>query len=216
MPALALVSPIASAQRTQQYAAPNGQFSLTVPSAANWAGVPYRVLTLDDRGDSQYDRVMLHVDDFGEYVVIGVRTLPDAAAVEMADAPADALRHISGAALIGWRDNFPVEPAVIEESFVETPYGEALMRVYHAERGSMLTVMRGGAPTNAGERFDTHIVSMVVRQGTMVAFVMTQDDGYAVGPRPDAARNIAALKARAEQILLSLTIPAERGRPRRR
>lgn len=103
-----------------------------------------------------------------------------------------------------------VAPVVSEESFIETPYGDALVRLYHAERGSLLTQVSGDEPTASGRRFDTQIVSIVARRGPLVVFVMTQNDGDAVGPRSDVARNIYGLKARAQQVLLSLTIPAER------
>jgi hypothetical protein len=65
-----------SAVSGQEYIGPNRIVSLNVPNAPNWAGVPYKVTPLNTKGDPQYDKVMLHADDFGQYLVVGVRMMP--------------------------------------------------------------------------------------------------------------------------------------------
>ncbi len=79
VPILGFLSAGASAQgtvRDGEYTSPNRMFSVRIPKPSNWAGVPYAITTLDTKGDSQYDKVMFHVDDFGTYLVASSRRMP--------------------------------------------------------------------------------------------------------------------------------------------
>src|SRR5216683_481501 len=83
-----------------EYTSPNRIFTINVPRASNFAGVPYTVTVLDTKGDRQYDKVMFHVDDFGQYLVVGVRVMPPPLVSQMdKDEPQTVLRNLSEATL---------------------------------------------------------------------------------------------------------------------
>ena len=162
--------------RNRTYVSPNRVFSVTVPKAPNWAGVQYRTTALDTKGDRHYDRVMFHVDDFGQYLVAAGRTVPTQTVAAMdVDDHQTVLRNVSQAALMGWRTDLEALPEVAQESFLETKYGEAIVRVYRATKGSFLTQAHGRLPTR-DDAFDTNIASIVARDGALVVFVIAQND----------------------------------------
>jgi hypothetical protein len=167
--------------RKREYAGPNGVLSVSVPRAPNWAGVPYKITALDPKGDSRYDKVMFHADDFGQYLVAGARVVPTRSISEMdKDEPRTVLRNISQAALFGWRTDLPTVPEIARESWIDTKYGEAIIRVYRAKKGSFLikdqAPRREGRPPTRDDAFDTNIASIVARQGPIVVFVLAQND----------------------------------------
>jgi hypothetical protein len=167
-------APEATANR--QYTGPNHMFTVNIPSSQNFAGVPYTITALDTKGDKQYDKALFHVDDFGEYLVAGVRAMPSPAVSEMdQDEPRTVLRNLSQATLMGWRTDLSALPDVARESFLDTKYGEAIVRVYRVKKGSILTRAQGRRPTG-DDVFDTNIASVVARQGPIVVFVLAQDD----------------------------------------
>jgi hypothetical protein len=151
-------------------------FSARIPKPSNWAGVPYTIANLNTTGDSQYDKVMFHAPDFGIYLVVGARRVPaDSAALMDKDDPRTVLRNLSQATLMGWRRDLGVLPAMAQESFIESRYGEAIVRVYLAEKGSFLARAQGRRPAR-DDAFDTNIASMVARQGSVVVYVLAQND----------------------------------------
>lgn len=159
-----------------EYKSPNGIFSVKIPKPHNWAVVPYTLTVLDTKGDNRYDKVMLHVGDFGHYLVAGARFLPEQAVAMMdMDDHRTVLRNVSEGSLMGWRTDFSELPEVAEESFFDTPYGEGIMRVYRAKEGSVLALEKGGEQI----QFDTNIAGIVVRQGSLVIFVLAQNDSNA-------------------------------------
>ncbi len=165
--------------RRREYTGPNGVLSMTVPRAPNLAGLPYEVTALDTKGDMQYDKVMFHVDDFGEYLVVGARVMPPAGVSDMdRDDPQTVLRNISEAALMGWRTDLGGLPEIARESSLDTKYGNALMRVYRVKKGSLLVKAEGRRPTR-DDAFDTNIASIVARQGSLVVFVLAENDASA-------------------------------------
>jgi hypothetical protein len=185
---LALPVPPAFAQdatSNPEYTSPNRIFSINIPRAPNFASVPYKVTVLDTNGDKQYDKVMFHADDFGQYLVIGVRALPTPAVTAMdKDEPQKVLRNLSEAVLMGWRNDFDELPEIVQESSLDTKYGKALIRVYRARKGSILVKAQGRRPTR-NDAFDTNIASIVARGGALVVFVLAEndtspDDGTAV------------------------------------
>jgi hypothetical protein len=175
IPLLGLLADSAIAQgafREGEYASPNRKFSLNTPKPSNWAGVPYVITVLDNYGDNQYDRVMFHVGDFGEYLVVGARTLPPVSISAMdKDDHSTVLRNVSQASLMGRRRDFAELPEVSEESFFDSVYGEAVLRVYRAKKSSLLAMAQGRRPSPE-DRFDTNIASIVARQGAFVLFVL--------------------------------------------
>ena len=159
-----------------EYTGANRIVSLIVPKAPNWAGVPYKITALDTKGDKQYDKFMLHADDFGQYLVVGVRVMPAPAVLEMdKDEPRSVLKNISQATLLGWRTDLPAIPEISQESLLDTKYGEAVITVYHAPKGSILVKAQGRRPTR-DDAFDTNIASVVARKGAIVIFVLAEND----------------------------------------
>jgi len=172
----------------QEYTGPNRIVSLSVPKAPNWAGVPYKVTPLDTNGDQRYDKVMLHADDFGQYLVVGVRMMPPPAVAKMdKDDPKLVLKNLSQATLMGWRTDLGAPPEVIEESFRDSKHGEAIVRVYRAKKGSILVKAKGRRPTR-DDAFDTNIASALARRGAVVVFVLAQND-----ESPDDPKSVAKM-----------------------
>jgi len=162
--------------REGEYRSPNHKFSVAIPKPSNWAGVPWIVTPLDNLGDAQYERVMFHVGDFGEYLVVGARTMPAASVSAMdKDDHRTVLRNISEASLMGWRRDLAALPEIVEEHFTDSVYGEAIVRVYRVTKGSFLVGAQGRRPT-PDDRFDTSIASILVRRGALIVFVLSQND----------------------------------------
>lgn len=188
--------------RAQQYTGPNRIVSLNVPKAPNWAGVPYKVTPLDTKGDRRYDKLMLHAEDFGQYLVAGVRMMPSAAVAEMdKDEPKLVLKNLSQATLMGWRTDLGALPEVLEESFRDSKHGEAIVRVYRAKKGSVLVKAAGRRPTR-DDAFDTNIASVVARRGEVVVFVLAQNDAS-----PDDPKNVVEM---ATELFDELTLVSDR------
>jgi hypothetical protein len=158
------------------YTSPNRLFSVKIPKPSNWAGVPFSITSLDTKGDSGYDKVMFHVGDFGAYLVASVRLMP-ANSVDLMDKddPQTVLRNLSQVTLMGWRVDLGALPSVAQESFSESPHGQAIVRVYRAKKGSFLASAQGRRPTRE-DAFDTNIASMVARKGAVIVYVLAQND----------------------------------------
>jgi hypothetical protein len=171
-----------------EYIGPNRLVSLNVPKAPNWAGAPYQVTPLDTQGDHRYDKVMLHADDFGQYLLVGVRILPSPSVAEMdKDEPRQVLKNLSEATLMGWRTDLASRPDIGQESFRDSKHGEAIIRVYRAKKGSILFKAQGRQPTR-DDAFDTNIASVVARRGAIVVFVLAQNDSS-----PDDPQNVVKM-----------------------
>jgi hypothetical protein len=201
VPTLGLLTACAISQgtiRDGEYTSPNGMFTVQVPKPSNWAGVPYSITVLDNHGDNQYDKVMFHVGDFGEYLVVGARVVPANSVSAMdRDDNRTVLRNLSEASLMGWRGDFSALPEISEESFFDSKYGEAILRVYRAKKGSFLARAQGRRPT-PDDVFDTNIASIVARQGLLVVFVLAQDDSL-----PDSTQ---VVKEKADQMFRDMKL----------
>src|SRR5262245_52174154 len=104
--------------RDGEYRSPNHKFAVAIPKPSNWAGLPWVVTPLDNLGDAQYERVMFHVGDFGEYLMVGARTLLAVTVSAMdKDDHRIVLRNISQASLMGWRRDFSALPGIRDEGF---------------------------------------------------------------------------------------------------
>lgn len=159
-----------------EYTSPNRMFSVRIPRPSNPFGVPYAVTPLDTKGDSQYDKVMFHVADFGTYLVASARVMP-AASVPLMDKDdhRTVLRNVSRVSLMAWRTDLEATPEIVRESFVDSQYGEAIVRVYRIRKGSLLVQAQGRRPTRE-DAFDTNIASVVARQGPVVVYVLAEND----------------------------------------
>ncbi len=199
---LASPAPAQEATRGRMYTGPHRILSTPVPTAPNWAGVPYRITALDTKGDTRYDKVLFHADDFGQYLVAGARVLPGPAVAGMeAEQPLTVLRNLSQATLMGWRDDLSALPEVARESTLGTKHGEALVRVYRVAKGSILVKAQGRQPT-PDDAYATNIASVVARRGAVVVFVLAQND-----TSPD---DEDAVRRMATELFDALTVSAAR------
>lgn len=190
-----------------EYKGPNGVLSVRIPKASNWAGVPYAVTNLNTPGNSEHDGVMFHAGDFGTYVVAGAGWMTaDSAALMDKDDPRAVLRNLSQATLMQWRKDLAALPPVAQESFVDTPHGQAIVRVYRAEKGSFLARAQGRRPTRE-DTFDTNIASMLARRGPAVVYVLAQydstpnDAGAVTNMADELFRNLTILPVRSAAIV---------------
>lgn len=176
---LGLLSAAAIAQgtvRNGEYMSQNGMFSVKVPKPSNWANVPYTVTTLNTSRRTDHDEVMFHAGDFGIYLVVGVgRVSVDSAALMDKDDARTVLGNLSQATLMRWRGDLGALPSVVQESFLDSPHGQAIVRVYRAEKGSLLARAQGRRPTRE-DAFDTNIASMVTRQASVIVYALAQND----------------------------------------
>ena len=134
-----------------KYTSPRSWFSVQVPTSSNLFRVPFSIK--DDSlntPDANYDLISFSVKDFGELLIAGVDYFPDDF-IEREMKPDDyrtALSKLSNMAINIARhgQGFPTKPKVAEERYLDTPYGEALLRVYMVEKGSLLVQIKGGNP----------------------------------------------------------------------
>ncbi len=151
--------------RGSTFTSARGWFSVEVPKPSNWANVPF---TLDrtsvNRPDAgNYDAVTFVVDDFGEVLFVSVRRIPDVVLEKMEqEAHREVLSNLAYKALDDWR-SLPIKPKVVEETFLNTPHAESILRVYMAEKGSLLLRL-GGSASTAPEAFDALIAVIVAKQ----------------------------------------------------
>ena len=165
------------AKKQKIYTGRNKVLRMPYPEPRNFAGVRYKAKRMDNRGDDNYDKVLFYVDDFGQYLVCGARYLPDEALVAMdRDDPQTQLRKISETSLFGWRDDLAETPEVIEETFFDSAHGHAMKRVYFVKDGSLLLRWQFGKDSQGPVRYDTHIVSLVARQGNVLVYALAEDD----------------------------------------
>jgi len=158
------------------YTSPNRLFSIRIPKPSNWAGVPYTVTNFDTTGSADHDDVIFRAADFGIYLVAGVGRVPaDSAALMDKDDARTVLRNLSQATLMKWRADLGALPPVVQESFIESPHGQVIVRVYRAEKGSFLARAQGRRPTRE-DAFDTNIASLVHRQGSVIVYALAQND----------------------------------------
>lgn len=165
------------------YTGKNNVLRTKVPQSTSWFGVPYKTKRLDSRGDDNYDKVMFFIEDFGKYLVAGARHLQDEAVGMMdTDGKENSLRKVSEASLWGWRTDLKADPKVVEEAFFESHHGFAIKRVYFLENGSLLSSVQL-TPENIEklkkgviEGSDTTVTSIVARKGSILVYVLAEDD----------------------------------------
>jgi hypothetical protein len=121
-------------------------FSVPIPRASNWVQVPFstRDISVNRPGVGDFDFVAFWVKDFGEVLIASVRDIPEDVLGQMKqDDERTVLSKLAYQALYAWRDSLPhslpVKPTVVEDTYLNTPHGETILRVYRAERGSLLT-----------------------------------------------------------------------------
>lgn len=182
-------------------------FSVPVPTASNWAGVPFvvRGASVNKDGVGDFDTVMFAVGDFGEALIASVRRIPEPALAAMKEQPErTVLSSLAEKALHDWRDayprslRFPTEPRVMEDTFINTPYGEAILRVYLAENGSLIRRAAGRRPTS-GDSFDTLIAVIAARQRDRFVSAIAENDAQ--------SDDKEGLKKRVQSFFSGITLP---------
>jgi hypothetical protein len=159
------------------YTSPRALFRVTIPKARNFARVPFAIVHEGTReGREDYDEVAFFVKDFGETVIVGVVQIPDDVLRETAKDDKRTL-HSKAAhrALERWR-TFPEQPTVEDGTDLDTGYGEALLRVYLAKKGSQLTRTRPRDGVREPELFDTLIAVQIVKWDNTFVYAIAQND----------------------------------------
>ena len=193
-----------------RYARPRNWFSVQVPKSSNVFNVPFSIQDRTGKEDpgKNFDLVKFSVEDFGEVLIAGMDYFPDDF-IESRMKQYDhrtVLAKLSHTALYFER-RYPVEPKVVEETYLETPYGEALLRVYMAEKGSMIFSIgtKGGGAPIVRETFDTLIAVIVAMQKNNFIYGIAEHDSESSGPgRP--GRNKDALKRRVQSFFTSIVV----------
>jgi hypothetical protein len=173
-----------------RYTSPNDLFTVGIPKPSNFAGVPYSIseATADEVGEArQQDIVTFFVNDFGTYLVAGVLRVSADVAARLETDRRMGLRDLCSGAVRGWRLDLETLPAPAQESFVDTPLGEAVVAVYRVPKGSFLRAAQGRRPT-ADDRFDTNVACAAGRRGTVLVHVVAQNDSA-----PDDAGAVAQM-----------------------
>ena len=175
----------ASKQRLQgvlsegTYTSPRHLFSVVVPQAPNWAGVPYELQEATEAGKANYDSIAFYVKDFGQVVLVSVRRIPQAVGQELARQDRqEVLKFLADKALFDWRQSFsdkPLKPIVLEDNFVETAYGQALLCVFKVPRGSLLQTRQGGSRKDF-QPFDVVIGVMVAMRNDHYIYGIAEND----------------------------------------
>lgn len=186
-----------------KYVSPRNWFSVQVPKSSNWANVPF---TIQDTSVNQpkvgnYDLVAFEVKDFGEVLITSVRLIPDDVLDKMKQADnRTVLSNLAYKALYDWR-NFPKKLKVVEETYLSTPHGESLLRVYMAEKASLLVRATERRP-NTSDTFDTLIAVIVAKQKNHYVYAIAENDAEGNG----TDKNKEALKRRAQSLFASVVV----------
>lgn len=160
-----------------KYKSPRKWFSVQIPKASNWAGVPFSILdtSVNEEGVGNFDVVYFWVKDFGEVFIATVRLIPDEVLTMMAQEDIDTtLSNLAFNALYDWRQ-FPAEPEVVEDMYLETHLGKGILRTYLARKGSLLAKADGRRPTS-NDTFDTIITVLVVKHKNRMVSAIAEND----------------------------------------
>ncbi len=186
-----------------RYTSPRNWFSVQVPKSSNWANVPFSMVDtgVNQPGVGNYDLVKFEVNDFGEVLITSVRHIPDSVLDKMKqDDNRTVLSHLAYKALYDWR-GFPIKPKVVEETYLSTPHGESLLRVYMAEKASLLVSATERRPT-ASDTFDTLIAVIVAKQENHYVYAIAENDAEGNG----TDKNKEALKRRVQSFFASVAV----------
>jgi len=183
------------------YSSPRGLFSVRIPEPANWAGAPYEIRDSFETGRPNYDVVVMVVHDFGEVLLAGVRKIPDDVLAKQAiDDPRTVLDNLAHKVLYDWRNDFAGMANVIEDSFVQTQFGEAILRVYSAQKGSLMT---RGEGNRSPEPFYTEVIVLLAKRDNHLICAIDEYDGTLL----DGESRTSESKARIQRFFSGLTVP---------
>ena len=165
------------------YTSPRGLFSVKVPKSTNWVGIRFAFTDVSKKDELNFDLVEFHVKDFGEFYVASVRHIPPAVSEEMAKNDSqNVLKNVAFKALTDWRRDFPEEPQVVDDSFITTPYGPGILRVFNAPKASSGQKMTFSSGKMMAKRLDVLLaVILVIRGNHYISAIAENDNGFKEG-----------------------------------
>lgn len=179
----------------QQYKSDREMFSVTVPAAGNpfvrtykWQAQQLKYENVAEKVALDYEEVVFWIGDFGQAYAAGVRRIPQSVLAQIAkEEEKRTLGNLADKALFEWRSDYAEQPQPVEESSVQTQFGEGLLRIYLAKGSSLLAKDAGSG--NAGkpkvEKFDTYVTVLVVKKDDLFIWTAAEDD-YMQRKSPDA------------------------------
>ena len=100
------------------------------------------------------------------------------------------------------RRGLPIKPKVVEETYLSsTLHGESILRIYMAEKGSLLQRSSEGSPT-ALDTFDALIAVIVAKKKNYYVYAIAENDFESSG----TDKNKQALKQRAQSFFESIVV----------
>jgi hypothetical protein len=164
-----------------RYSSHRNWFSVPIPTPSNQPKAPFSVRDESvDSPDPNYELVRFLVQDFGELFVAGVDRFSDEFIETKIkrDDPRTALSKLANLALHNIGRQFPTMPTLLEDQYLDTAYGEGLVRLYMAPKGSILAEIKGdGGQPAVADTFDVVIGVMVARQKNDFIYAIAEDDG---------------------------------------
>jgi hypothetical protein len=174
------VNSIDSTTPGEIYTSPRKLFTVRIPKSTNWAGIPYAIHEDTKKGRPDYDLVAFYVQDFGEILIASVRHIPEDVLAKMAKEDSRlTLSKVAYKVLYDWRHDFAVEPTVESESYLQTQYGESILRIYFAKKGSLLKKMIDSNRDKL-ETIDTFIAVQVVKKDNQIIYAIAENDYYCI------------------------------------
>ena len=194
-----------------KYYSARGWFSVPMPRSSNWAQAPFSVQDKSVASpEANYEIVVFSVKDFGEVLIAGVdhvsddfiakNVKPNGHRTVLSNLSTMALHFNTDVSGVSARQ-FPVRPSVVEEGYLDTSHGEALFRVYRAEKGSLLARATGRVPTSA-DTFDTLIAVVVALNKNQFVYAVAENDAEGNG----SDGNKEALKQRVQAFFASMSV----------
>lgn len=180
-----------------KYTSPRHLFTVDVPKARNWAGVPFSIEDRIETRDGDFDAAFFHVKDFGEVRIASVRRIPQAALDDMAASdPQVVARGLADKAILDWRQNLTERPTLAFDGFVMTHFGQTALRIYDVEKGSLLARSSGGRKP---ETYDVLVGVMAVKRSDHYIYAIAEDD---LNPQDQEG-----LKERLQRFFAGITVP---------
>ncbi len=186
-----------------KYYSAGGWFNVPIPKSSNSAQVPFSIEDKIITNISQASNVIFSVKEFGEILIAGVEHISDD--LKNYFRMIDDLTLLSNFANMvfpyremGFNQDFPTRPKIVEETYLDTPYGKAFSPIFLAEKGSLLVPATGPAPTAA----DTLIAVIVVKQKDRIIYAIAENDAEGGG----TDRNKEALKQRGRSFFTSIAV----------
>ena len=193
-----------------RYTSPRGWFSVQVPKSSNLHGVRFTIKDdTQNSHDANYDVVTFSAKDFGESFIVGVDYFPDDVIAKnrmREEGHRTVLSKLSNMALGIARQGqgYPSKPKVIKEEYLSTPYGEALFRLYLAEKGSTIVEIKsGGGMPPVAKALDALIAIVVTMQKNNFIYAISEsaDDGASIDSSKDES------KKRIQSFFATITVP---------